>query len=241
MTAAGIFVCGSPYADVPTLAWSLGQHEAFAAGPASSFLYSIFGRAAGLSEPFLYKTYKEAAADGGWLSANGLAYPDFLRYLGTGVDLMFTDFARGRRWIESSLENALWIDELSYMFPRATFVVPVADPEYVLRVMLHRKADLSSTELKAALETCAVFRDRVAEISARRPDRVIVIEHRALIADPAHHLAVVLEFVGEDASPAPAAFFARQPLLCGLRASALARQYGLVNPPAELDALIRAI
>ncbi len=238
MTKDGIFVCGSPYAETALLTWALGQHESISAGPASNFLYSIFGKAAGLTEPFLYKTYKEAAAGGSWLATRGIAYPDFLRYLGAGVELMFSEFANNRRWIESSPENSLFIDELSYMFPRATFLVPQEDPEYVLRVLLYRKPDVTPAELKEALEASAVFRDRVREVASRRPNRVIVVEQRALITDPARRFADLLEFVGEDATPAPAIFFSRQTLLCGVRADALARQRSVLDARAELVSLL---
>jgi hypothetical protein len=234
----GIFVCGSPYADVPTVAWALGQHDAFSAGPASGFLYAIFGRAAGLSEPFLYRVYKDAVSGGGWLSANGLAYPDFLRYLGSGVDQMFSEFARGRRWVDSSPENAMFIDELAYMFPRSTFVVVQEDPEYVLRVLLERDKRASVHALKEALEISSVYKASFAEVSTRRPDRVLIIDQRTLISDPARAFALLLDFVGEVPSLAPSAFFAEQTLHCGLRSTVLRQQRGPIKAPAELLELL---
>ncbi len=239
MSKDGVFVCGSPFADVPAVAWALGQHEALSAGPASGFLYPIFGRAAGLSEPFLYGAYKAAVSGGGWLSTNGLAYPDFLRYLGLGVDAMFSEFSRGRRWIDSSPENALFIDELAYMFPRATFIVPQEDPEYVLRVMLRKRSNLGVDEFQKALQISKDFRNAVIGVAQRRPDRVLVIEQASLVSDPDMHFSTMLEFVGENATAAPATFFSGQQLLCGMRPDALRAQRGAVKAAPALLALLR--
>ena len=122
-SAGGVFVCGSPFTEVSTLAWALAEHAAFWTSSESRFLYRLFGSRADLERPYLYDLYTTCNQDGAWLRANAVSYPAFLAALGEGIAKLFQARAgKKRRWVDNSPENALLLDELLLMFPDASFV-----------------------------------------------------------------------------------------------------------------------
>ena len=228
MSTFGIFVCGSPYSEVSLVSWGLNQHDALSSGPESRFLYQIFGQSAGLTEPYLYHIYKQVAEPGTWLASKGVSYPLFAKYIGMGIAEMFTSLTNKTRWVESSPENALFIDELAYMFPDAVFLVMQESAEYVAQTVLYRDKKATSVDITKALDLSNHYRNCTNSIAERRADRVFIVPQDRLLTHTENMVDEIFDFIGETKSPDVLLFLERQMLMCGTKFS----DYRLKKLPA---------
>ena len=217
MTTSGIFVCGSPFAETALLSWSLDRHEALSAGPESRFLYQLFGKSSGLNVPYLYDIYGRCTTGHTWLEAKGISYPLFAKYLGLGIAEMFNSFSAKARWVESSPENALFIDELAYIFPHAVFIVVQESADYVVHSTLARNPKPSDDDLRKGLDQWVHYRKAVNSVIDRRADRIVLVSQDKLLTNTAETVREILDFVGENFSEDVVKFFEQKPLKCGLR------------------------
>lgn len=208
VTENGIFVCGSPYSESNIVAWALAQHPRFMTGPESRFLFKIYGRSSGLAVPFLYSVYLDSKSDGGWLEKQNVSYAEFLRSLGAGVAQLFASRSEGRRWIDSSPENALFIDELLFMFPAATIIGIRESAENAILASLGATwANAGDREVETTLETWRHYHQRLEAAAERTPSRVFVIEQDELLDSPELALGACFRLLGEEPSPAATTFF----------------------------------
>lgn len=204
MSDRGVFVCGSPFAETNTVAWALAQHERFWASSESRFLFNLFGRSDGLAVPYLFHHYQLAAADGAWLAANAVSYPELAEAIGSGIDRLFQSRSGDRRWIDCSPENALIIDTLLLMFPTAAFV-GIAQSVESARCMASVLAQPSDPK---EIDSIAEHYHRVlSQAALQYPDRVFLVNQDELIDDPDRLFMETLEFLGEENDPSVARFF----------------------------------
>jgi hypothetical protein len=239
MRDSGVFVCGSPYAETNTIAWALAQHARFWTSPESRFLFSLFGRSEGLPVPYLFHQYQLASADGAWLAANSVSYPEFASAIGFGIARLLASRAGGRRWIDSSPENALMIDTLLLMFPTAVFVGVVQSPENARCTVLESANEIGGEEIAAVAEH---YREVLSQAAFHHPDRVFLVDQEEMIADPERLFDEMLDFLGEERNPGVGAFFCKRLFKMGCdieEARARLRRAGNSNSPTAGSPLRR--
>jgi|ERR1051326_1323665 hypothetical protein len=211
-----VFVCGSPYTEVSTVAWALTAHAAFWTSSESRFLYRLFGNRAHNGRPYLYDIYCDCCQDGAWMNANAVPYPEFVAALGDGVARLFQGRAGRKRWIDSSPENALLIEELLYMFPDAVFVGLLQPVRTAAFIEASAGTDVTPSCMADLATLNALYAERLANVAAAVPGRVYLLEENDLFDRPETALADLLEFLGEEYSPLVAEMFARRLLRMNL-------------------------
>ncbi|MSP00083.1 MAG: hypothetical protein EXR07_03380 [Acetobacteraceae bacterium] len=212
----GVFICGSPYTEVSSLAWALTAHRAFWTSSESRFLYRLFGSRADLVRPYLYDTYRACAEEGAWLRTNAVSYPEFLAALGDGIGRLFQGRAGKKRWVDSSPENALLIEELLYMFPDAAFVGMLQSSRTSVFIEMARHAALTPPKVRELVALNTLYGERLKRAGGIAPDRVYLLEERDLFDNPEAALADLLDFLGEENNPDVAEKFARRLLRLNL-------------------------
>ena len=212
----GVFVCGSPYTEVSSLAWALTAHPAFWTSSESRFLYRLFGNRAESDRPYLYDIYRNSAEEGAWLRANAVPYPEFLAALGEGIGRLFQGCAGRKRWIENSPENALLIDELLHMFPDATFVGLLQPARTAVYIEMARHSAMTTPRLRELTAMNTLYSERLRTIAHAAPNRVYLVEEIDLFDHPETTMAELLEFLGEENDPAAAEMFSRRLLRLNL-------------------------
>jgi len=209
-SAGGVFVCGSPFAEVSTVAWALAEHPAFWTSSESRFLYRLFGSRAGLERPYLYDLYGTCNEDGAWLRANAVSYPEFLAALGEGIGRLFHARAGRKRWVDNSPENALLLDELLHMFPDASFVGLLQPTRTAVFIEVARRAGMTQQKVRELTALNALYSERLTQAAGAAPDRVYLLEENDLFASPDTAFADLLEFLGEENNEAVPTAFARR-------------------------------
>jgi hypothetical protein len=244
-SSGSVFVCGSPYTEVSTVAWALSAHPAFWTSSESRFLYQLFGSRAGLQRPYLYDVYGSCTREGAWLRTNAVSYPEFLAALGHGIGALFQARAGQRRWVDSSPENALMLDELLLMFPCASFV-GLLQPVRTALFLSERQGVPRTRQRAQALDKLnTLYAERLMAAARATPDRVYLLDEGDWLAQPESTLADLLEFLGEENSGEIAEVFSRRLLRLDLplaeARTALARFERTLSADGPQDRLHRLI
>ena len=205
-----VFVCGSPHTEVSSVAWALTAHPAFWTSSESRFLYRLFANRGDQGRPYLYDIYSDCCDNGAWLHANAVPYPEFLAALGDGIGRLFQGRAGRRRWVDSSPENALLIEELLHMFPDAVFVGLLQPARTAIFIEMTNDADMTTQRMQEIATANTLYADRLARAASAISSRVYLVEEADLFGRPESTMADLLEFLGEENNPAVAASFARQ-------------------------------
>jgi hypothetical protein len=202
-----VFVCGSPYTEVSSVAWALTAHPAFWTSSESRFLYRLFGNRADNGRPYLYDIYRECYENGAWMRANAVPYPEFLAALGDGIAKLFQGRAGRKRWVDSSPENALLVEELLHMFPDAAFVGLLQPTRTAAFIETGGRSELTAGRMAELTALNTLYAEQLAKVANAAPNRVYLLEENDLFDRPEAALADLLEFLGEENNPAVAEMF----------------------------------
>ena len=211
-----VFVCGSPYTEVSSVAWALTAHPAFWTSSESRFLYRLFGNRADNGRPYLYDIYCDCCENGAWMHTNAVPYPEFLAALGDGIAKLFQGRAGRRRWVDSSPENALLVEELLHMFPDAVVVGLLQPTRTAAFIESAGQSELPPGRMRELAALNALYAERLANVANAAPHRVYLLEEDDLFDRPGTTLADLLEFLGEENNPAVAEMFASRLLRLNL-------------------------
>ena len=220
-TPMPVFVIGSPRSGTTTLGLALGQHSQLWVSGESYFLWNLFGEdravhtAAGRA-PAAAAAFEDAirVSASGWLNQEGTTRQEFLAYLGLGVNAMFSQRSRGRRWVDQTPHYVHMADMLAEMFPDARFLHILRDGRSTVHSMLHfqqRKGavtfapawagdfDVACTEWSASVTAGVAFQERF-------PSRCLTVRHERFADDPRATLAEVFRFVAVPFEEPPVTF-----------------------------------
>jgi hypothetical protein len=200
--AAGpVFVVGAPRSGTSMLHWALVQHQKLWGGTESDFL-----------EPLIHGA--DAAWRSGtragelhWLSKEDVSRPEFLRYLGRGIDEMFRSRSGGLRWIDQTPRYVLHYASLGAMFPGARFIHIIRDGRQVATSMQEKfgwpfmKAVTRWKQLAGAGQA----------IARQGNDDFLQVRFESLIREPETEFRKIYKFLGE-AFEAESVRFLSQPI-----------------------------
>ena len=112
-----IIILGSPRSGTTALAWALAAHSQLWTSEESQLMLDLFG------DGRLDKNYlRDGKGRGSWLVQQKVERKDFLRYLGLGLNALFTDRAGGKRWVDHTPPYTLMVRDLADLFPGAQFL-----------------------------------------------------------------------------------------------------------------------
>lgn len=212
--ARPVLIIGSPRSGTSVLTWALGQHPNLY--PLEETVW--FGRFyAGATQAFHIGSARGPRSH---LSSMGISRAEFLESLGLAVDGLVRRhrvwpteplgpeqrYATARaphdpkeRWVDGTPENSFHAEEIAELFPGATFIHLLREPDPVVR-SLRRFHTIGGPEHSADAgyrEWVAHVRACLAAEQALGPERVLRVLHRDLVVDPERVVRACLDFVGE--------------------------------------------
>ena len=212
-----IFIIGSPRSGTTILAWSLAQHSQLWTSDESQILWDLFG------DGRLDKNYQRAERlDGSWLRKQGIEKAEFLRFLGLGLNALFTSRSQGKRWIDQTPAYTLIADDLINMFPEAFFIHILRDGRAIVHSMINyldRFRDLAQANTSKGVfppwtvdfrEACRTWNRYVKaslDFCARHPKRCLTVVNEKLVADPSQGFREILRFIHVPHEDSPADYF----------------------------------
>lgn len=206
-----IFIIGSPRSGTSILAWSLAQHAELWTSGESDFLFNLFG--AGQAQ----EAHKSAhGRNQSWLTLQKVEVEEFLRYLGLGLNALYTQRSRGRRWVEQTPRYTLMAPTLAHLFPGAKFVHILRDGPRVVNSMLNFSGRFGIEDRQRAqslqwvhdfphaCKTWALYVEEALRFEASSPDRCLTVVNEELLREPAAGFRRILDFLDlhyDDAVP----------------------------------------
>jgi hypothetical protein len=205
-----VFIIGAPRSGTTALAWSLARHPDFWTSGETQLFVDLFG------DGRLERNYaRGGTASHSWLEKMGVDRQRFLASVGLGLNVLLTDLAGGRRWIDKTPANTLLAEMLAEMYPGARFLHLVRDGRRVVHSMINFATHESRSAFAAIGEpwmsdfrsACATWREYVTaarRFSAAHPSRCLTVEAESLLLEPDLALARILEFLGAEPHDGPA-------------------------------------
>ena len=203
-----VFVIGSPRSGTSILAWALAHHSEFWASGELHILYGLFGLGHGWVKE---KFEQERKLPEGWFEEEKVELDEFLSYLGLGLNALFTNRSKGKRWVDQTPLHASMTDELSKMFPGASFLHILRDGRDVVESMVNFQNAIPASQQPVLLandlyppwagnfkEACLTWRASVeaaTEFSKREPARCLTVRYGDLVTDTAGTFRKIFEFL----------------------------------------------
>ncbi|MGH2686088.1 MAG: sulfotransferase family protein [Actinomycetota bacterium] len=200
-----VFVIGSPRSGTSILAWSLAQHPDMWTSSETDFLHHLFGRGH-LDEAFVQA---EERATGGWLKEQGISRPEFLEFLGLGINAVITSRSGGRRWVDQSPTYTLMVSSLAALFPDAFFLHIFRDGRKVVNSMLNSGFETPwAKDFPTACQTWARFAEVAMTFRDQNPSRGMTVLLDELAENPSERFDEILDFLQAERHEGPAEFLA---------------------------------
>ena len=201
-----VFIIGSPRSGTTALGKALGRHSQLWASEESFILSSLFG------DGRVEREYQRWAARGSsWLSVQHVDQREFLRYVGLGLNALFTSRSSGKRWIDHTPHYGFMVDALADMFPGAYFLHILRDGRAVVNSMMnlqnrvkeHVRAEMLAGNYlpewtRDVRKACEAWRESVeAGMAAveKHPDRCLTVRHAELTASPEVEFTRIFQFM----------------------------------------------
>jgi hypothetical protein len=248
-----VFIIGSPRSGTSILTWSLGQHPNLY--PLEETLwFGLLGRAA--EDAF---ELGSARGDRSQLCAMGITRERFMRGLGEAIDVMIlehrftpkkkvfkkTAFALARRprdpklrWVDGTPENSNCVTQLHALFPDASFIHLLRDPEPVILSLgnFDRIGGQRHRVDEACKEWLRHVRACLAAESSLPAGSIMRLPHRDLSEAPETALRRCLEFLDE-----PWSKHCLKPLAVRINSSAPGKPAGPIEVGERLLDEVRAV
>lgn len=215
-----VFIFGSPRSGTTVLAWALAQHSHFWTSGESYFLHEQFARKLNAKE-----TYARAASlsTEGWLQRENVTETEYLAFLGIGVNALFTNRSRDKRWVDHTPHYALMAGILAEMFPGAKFIHILRDGRKVVNSMQAFQNRVVRKQMASDIKdmfvpswasdfrnACQTWRDYVEasmDFAARMPEQCLTINLDLLSADSQDGFAKITRFLGEHPEEKVATYY----------------------------------
>jgi protein-tyrosine sulfotransferase len=197
-----VFVIGSPRSGTSALGWAIGQHERFAAGPETDFLFYLCRLR--LDE----SCWKPAHAHlGSWLSEHDVGLAEFMESIGIGIESLFESRYGDAIWVDATPSNTLVAEGLTLLFPRAKFVNLVRDGRAVVCSMLKSGFDEPfAHSFDEACRTWSFYAGRGLAFVSANSARSMTLRQEELIHQPEGAMSKVFDFLEVQSDAAAAAF-----------------------------------
>jgi hypothetical protein len=207
LTPNPVFVIGSPRSGTSILAKSLGIHSQFWSADETQLLWDLF------QDDRVAAHYRRG--DLSWLQRQGVSPREFLAYLGLGLNVLLTERAKGRRWIDDTPIYALIVDRVAALFPGARFLHILRDGRQVVRSMMNYlniyQGDPATipwaSDFRAA---CVAWRAHVESalgFEEDEPDRLLTVMYDRMVGDPEGQFQEILRFLDAPLEDGPAECF----------------------------------
>lgn len=195
-----IFIVGSPGSGLGILAWSLAQHGRLWTSNESHLLSTLFGNG---HVEHAFEVARTIHQDT-WLRREGVGREEFLKYVGFGINALFTNRSRGKRWVDYTPDHARMVDILGDMFPGAYFLHILRDGREVVDSIM-RFSDKPTNRLGSpppransfvtACRTWRIHTTVATDFCLRNPTRCLTVRYEELVANPQSGIGEICQFL----------------------------------------------
>jgi Tfp pilus assembly protein PilF len=120
-----------------------------------------------------------------WLSTEGVSREEFFAHVGYGINSLFTNRSKGKRWIDHSNSTTYCLEEVGRMFPQAKFLHIVRDGRDTVNSMIHFKPTQPwALDFSTACKNWKHFVTLGLHFEEQHPDRVLRVSYETIVADP---------------------------------------------------------
>jgi|GEM_PF-2886823 len=170
-----IFVVASPRSGTSQLAFSLARHSQNWVSRESHFLHYLAKLA---KDIHALGTEWNAVSYTWWLAKEGVTAEELLRFIGHGINALFTNRSGGLRWIDHTPGYAIIMRDLAVAFPGARFIHIVRDGRDVVNSMIHSDHHRNvgcdwALDFRAACKTWAAHVEAALRYEDTEPRRVL--------------------------------------------------------------------
>lgn len=193
-----IFVVGAPRSGTSMMQWSLRQHQRLWGGEESDFLIPLIRASHDVHQQGTRRGERH------WLSSEGVEWEEFVRYVGMGMNALYTQRSDGKRWVEQTPQYTLHLDELSTMFPGAVFLFMLRDGRQVVHSLRHF---VNPVEHERACQIWRTFTLAGLEFAGSdRQDRLFTVSYDEIVQRTADTLLDIYSFLGLEFAQASVEF-----------------------------------
>lgn len=188
VTEHPVFVLGAPRSGTSMMQWALRQHPELWGGQESNFMVPLVEKLRDIHQ------FGSRRANLHWLSGQDVSVEEFIRYMGLGLNSLYTNRAGGLRWVEQTPQYTLHMGEILSLFPGAVFVMMLRDGRDVVESLKHF---VNPVEHEEAARLWARFVSLGLDF-AEGPDgdKVLVVRYQDAIEKTADTMSGIFAFLG---------------------------------------------
>jgi len=192
-----IFVVGSPRSGTSQLAFSLARHSQNWVSRESHFLHHLAKLA---KDIHALGTEWNAVSYTWWLAKEGVTAEELLRYIGYGMNALFTNRSGGLRWIDHTPGYAIIMSDLAVAFPGARFIHIVRDGRDVVNSMIHSEHHRGvgcdwALDFRTACKTWAEHVKAALDYEDANPSRVLRVYFESVSTGDDNEFKKIVDFL----------------------------------------------
>ena len=193
ITENPIFVLGAPRSGTSMMQWALRQHPTLWGGPESDFMVPLVEALRGVHECGSRRNELH------WLSGRKVGLDEFLRFMGLGLNALYTQRSGGLRWVEQTPQYTLHMDDILQLFPGVVFIMMLRDGRDVvesLKNFVNPVKHLEASRLWARFVSVGLD-----FATGPHRDRVHAVRYRDAVDNTEATMAGIFTFLGIEESP----------------------------------------
>ena len=190
-----VFVLGAPRSGTSMMQWALRQHPNLWGGQESDYLIPL------VSE--LERIWEFGSTRGKlhWLSGQRVDLDEFVGHVGIGINALYTNRAKGLRWVEQTPQYTLHLDDMRRLFPGAQFLVMVRDGRQVVESL---RNFVNPVPFEEACHIWLRHNQAARDFAAgEHGDHLHFVSYERAVLDTDAEMRQLFEFIGEPYSEAP--------------------------------------
>jgi hypothetical protein len=186
-----IFIVGAPRSGTSMLHWALAQHPNLWGSAESDFLSTVID---GVNQAFQNGTqYGEHH----WLVKEDVSRPEFLRFIGEGLNAMYQSRSGGLRWIEQTPHYLLHYSSLEAMFPGAKFIHITRDGRHTVNSMQEK----FGWSFIKSMKNWRQLVEAGQAIKQSNRENFLQIKYESVIRNPEKNIRKLFDFIKESYVP----------------------------------------
>jgi hypothetical protein len=184
-----IFVVGAPRSGTSMMQWALRQHPKLWGGQESDYLIPL---AAHLREVHDFGSQRGKLH---WLSGQKVSLDEFVRFVGLGVNALYTKRAGGRRWVEQTPQYTLHMQQIVKFFPAVAFLFMLRDGRQVVSSL---RNFVNPMDHEQACHTWVKFvNEGLSFKRGEHGDSLSIVRYEDVVSRAEETLRAVYDFLGE--------------------------------------------
>jgi hypothetical protein len=188
--ASPIFVVGAPRSGTSMMQWALRQHPELWGGQESDYLIPLFERLREIHE------FGSRRGRLHWLSGQKVALEEFVKFIGMGINALYSNRAGGRRWVEQTPQYTLHLEQMATYFPGARFLFMLRDGRQVVASLRNFVEPLEHEE---ACRTWATFvRAGLTFARSELGTQMRIVRYESIVSETEATIRDICTFLGES-------------------------------------------